>query len=158
LPSGSYEYVLSNGVSGSGIQTVTTPANPAQPHPPAAGSIYLFAPEGIINAGEAGVTSGGNLFVFAREIVNSSNFASQGTSTGVPTAVSGSVASTLAASGSASATGSDKAAEEAARSAANAAATSAGENFAAGILSVEVLGFGSADCKETDEKCLKGEK
>jgi hypothetical protein len=155
---GSYQYILSNGVSVIGIQTVTTPANPSQPTPPRAGSIYLFAPEGIINAGEAGVTSGGNLITFAKEYENTSNFSSAGTTTGVPVTQSGSIASTLASSGSTSSSGADKAAEEAARSAASSAAATAAENFTAGILSVEVLGFGAQECKETDEKCLKGEK
>ena len=50
---------------------------------PPIGDIYLFAPEGAIDAGEAGI-SGNNIFLAAREVLNVQNIEIAGTSVGVP--------------------------------------------------------------------------
>jgi hypothetical protein len=148
-----YTYVVSTSAAGSGIQTLTSDIEQDGSKPPPAGSIYLFAPAGTVDAGEAGIVSGANIFIEAQTVLNASNISASGTSTGVPTVQTGSLASSLAAAGSNSTSASDKAAEDAARAAVD-AASSIGEAFTTAILTVEVLGFGSNHCKETDKNCL----
>jgi filamentous hemagglutinin family protein len=66
-------------ISGSGIRgTVTTEGREA-------GDVDLFAPQGIINAGDAGIGSAGNLNVAAVEVIGSDNIEVAGVSTGTPT-------------------------------------------------------------------------
>jgi hypothetical protein len=151
---GQCTYELNTGVAGSGIQTVTSNPVPGQPAPPPAGNIFLFAPAGYVNAGEAGITSGGNVFISAQQVLNASNISAAGTSVGVPTVQVGSIAATLAASGANASAGTDSAAADAARAAAQSATSNAADQFAPGLITVEVLGFGSNVCKETDKQCL----
>lgn len=151
---GTYTYVFSAGVSGSGIQTVATPASPNDPNPAPAGNIYLFAPAGYVNAGEAGITSGGNIVIFAQQVLNASNISAQGSAVGVPVVQQGSLASGFAISSGASGAGTDSAAQRAAEQAASQAAA-ASDFFKPSILTVEVLGFGDKVCRETDRACLK---
>lgn len=58
-------------------------------------TVALFAPRGVLDAGEAGVAAG-NLLVGATQVLNSSNITVAGTSTGVPVADTGSLAGSLA--------------------------------------------------------------
>jgi hypothetical protein len=51
---------------------------------PVAGDAYLFAPQGIIDAGEAGI-SAQNVILGATEVRNVQNIEVSGTSVGVPT-------------------------------------------------------------------------
>jgi hypothetical protein len=148
-------YTLSASAAGSGIQTVTSDPDGIGPRPaPVPGSIYLFAPAGTIDAGEAGIRSGGNLVVNAQTVLNASNFSSAGSSVGVPVVEAGSLASSLATSGSTSSA--SKAAEEAAAASSSAAraAQSQAPVVRPTILLVEVLGFGERNCRETDRECL----
>lgn len=150
-----FQYLASTGAAGSGIQTVTSkPDGPASIAPPA-GSIYLFAPEGTINAGEAGITSGANLFISAQTVLNADNISAAGTAVGVPTVTIGSIASSLSASGATTATGTTNNADQAAAAAAAAAQAAAAAAFTPSILTVDVLGFGEKNCKETDRDCLE---
>jgi len=148
-----YVYVVSSAAAGSGIQTLTSDTGANGGKPPPAGSIYLFAPAGTVNAGEAGIVSGGDIVIEAQQVLNASNISAAGSTTGVPLAISGSLASSLVASGATTSSGTDKAADDAARAASAAAAANA-DTFAASILTVEVLGFGANQCKETDKQCL----
>jgi hypothetical protein len=149
-----FTYTLPVAVSGSGIQTATSkPSGPSSVAPPA-GNIYLFAPAGTIDAGEAGITSAGNIFIAAQTVLNAENISSAGTSTGVPPVVVGSLASTVAASGSTAAAGNGKEGDGAAQAAAAAAASAAASSFKPMILTVEVLGFGDKNCKEQDKNCF----
>ncbi len=68
-------------VSGSGIQTI----NP-QDKTKKQGNVYLAAPTGIVDAGEAGI-SGGQIVIAANAVVGASNISASGGSVGVPTAV-----------------------------------------------------------------------
>ena len=148
-----FKYTLPVAVSGSGIQTVTSkPNGPASVAPPA-GNIFLFAPAGTIDAGEAGIASGGSIFVAALTVLNADNISSVGTSTGVPQVVVGSVASTVAASG-ATTSASAQPGGDAAAQAAQAAAAANAAAFRPAILTVEVLGFGDKNCKEQDKDCF----
>lgn len=66
-------------VSGSGIQAIT-PADRSAGQ----GNVYLAAPSGIVNAGEAGI-SGGQVVIAATAVVGASNIQATGGTVGVPT-------------------------------------------------------------------------
>lgn len=68
-------------VSGSGIQAIT-PADRSQGQ----GNVYLAAPKGVVNAGEAGI-SGGQVVIAANAVIGASNIQASGGTVGVPTAV-----------------------------------------------------------------------
>ena len=69
-------------VSGSGIQAITPSRAGAQP-----GSVYLAAPAGVVNAGEAGI-SGGKVVIAASTVIGAANIQASGGTVGVPTAIS----------------------------------------------------------------------
>ena len=71
---------------GSGIRALTFDPNlvPGGPIPiPAPGDIYLFAPQGVIDAGEAGI-AGGRVVTGATEVLNAKNISFSVGSVGVP--------------------------------------------------------------------------
>ncbi|MBC7942730.1 MAG: filamentous hemagglutinin family protein, partial [Chitinophagaceae bacterium] len=147
--------VTASGETGSGIQTLTSDPDGLGPlTAPRPGNVYLFAPAGTIDAGEAGIRSSGNIVINAQTVLNSTNISAGGTSAGVPQVQVGSAASALASSGSAPV--SSKAAEDAAKAAGEAAqrAATAPPPPRPTILSVEVLGFGDKNCKEDDKDCF----
>lgn len=147
--------VVSNAAAGSGIQTLTSDPDGLGPLPtPPAGDVYLFAPAGSIDAGEAGIRSSGNIVINALSVRNASNISAGGSSQGVPVAASGSLAASIASSGG-TGDGGSKAAQDAAKNAAEAArsATASGVQKP-NILTVEVLGFGDKNCKETERDCF----
>jgi len=92
--------------SGSGIRAQTY--DPDGPNGPLQGpkledaTVALFAPRGVLDAGEAGVAAG-NLLVGATQVLNSSNITVSGTSSGVPVADTGSLAGAALSSSSTSA-------------------------------------------------------
>jgi filamentous hemagglutinin family protein len=65
--------------SGAGIATL----NPIPAIPP--GDINLIAPQGTVDAGEAGIRVSGNLNIAAAHVLNTANIQVQGTSTGATT-------------------------------------------------------------------------
>jgi filamentous hemagglutinin family protein len=150
------QVVIPASATGSGIQTLTSDPDGLGPlATPAAGDVYLFAPAGKIDAGEAGIRSSGNILINAQVVLNASDIKAAGASQGVPQVASGSLASTLAAGGSApagSAQAEDKAAKAAEQAAKQASAASRAPKPT--VLSVEVLGFGDKNCKEDDKDCF----
>ncbi len=73
---------------GSGVRAVTYNPDPEQdPDAPPAGNIYLFAPTGVIDAGEAGI-AGRNVILGAVQVINANNISFSGTSVGVPSTAS----------------------------------------------------------------------
>ncbi|MDP8568202.1 filamentous haemagglutinin family protein [Methylophilus aquaticus] len=80
--------------SGSGLATETyDPDGPnGSQTAPKAGTVYLAAPRGALDAGEAGVSSGADLFIGAQVINNATNITAAGASSGVPVADTGSLA------------------------------------------------------------------
>lgn len=77
---GNVVVVFPPAISGSGIQTASSSADVK------AGNAYLFAPRGVVDAGDAGISIGGNITIGATAVVGASNISVGGTSTGVPTA------------------------------------------------------------------------
>ena len=139
---------------GSGIRTLTSDPDGLGPLlTPKAGDIYLYAPAGAIDAGEAGIRSSGNIVINAQSVLNASSISASGSSSGVPVASPGSVAAALSSAG---ATANSKSAEEAAAAATSAArAAAAAEGvLKPSILTVEVLGFGDKNCKEQQKDCF----
>jgi hypothetical protein len=76
---------LSGVVSGSGIGTLQTLATAE------VGNVYLIAPTGAVNAGDAGIRSSGNLLVAAQRVIGADNISVGGASSGVPAVSSASV-------------------------------------------------------------------
>ena len=102
-----------------------------------AGSVYLFAPRGNVDAGDAGVRSAGNIVVNAQSVSNAQAFQAGGTSSGVPS-VAPPAAPPAAPSGN---TGADaaKAVEKVTEKlASSASATSLKPSF----ITVQVIGYG----------------
>jgi filamentous hemagglutinin len=74
---GTIKVDVSGSISGSGIATLKTNPNVA------AGDVFLIAPRGTVNAGDAGVRSSGNIIVNAAVVLNGNNFAAAGSTAGV---------------------------------------------------------------------------
>jgi hypothetical protein len=116
-------------VSGAGIATLQTlPGGPT-------GNVYLVAPRGTVDAGDAGIRVSGNLVVAAAQVLNADNIQVQGQKIGVPVAQTvnvGALTNAAAAAGAVSKVAQDMATQE--------------QNNALGklpsIISVQVLGFG----------------
>jgi hypothetical protein len=114
----------SNSVSGSGIGVLASkPTTPAS-------DLDLFAPQGAIDAGDAGLRSTGNVNLGAQVILNSSNIQAGGAVAGAPAPV----ASPAPAAAPPSPANTDKG------DAAAANAAVANREARQGILTVEVLG------------------
>ena len=149
------QIIIPASATGSGIQSLTSDPDGLGPlAAPKAGDVYLFAPSGTIDAGEAGIRSSGNIVINAQTVLNGSNISVAGSSVGVPVATSGSLAATVASSGTA--TNTSRAGEDAATAASNAARAAAAADGLQKptILTVEVLGFGDKNCKEQQKDCF----
>ena len=141
---------------GSGVRALTFDPDglegpEVQPEP---GDIYLFAPTGEIDAGEAGI-AGKNIILAATQVVNVQNIEVGGASVGVPDA-SASVGSLGALAGAGTVTETSKIAEE------QAGLAGARERFSSYVadltdtlvpkwVAVEVVGFGESMGEDEDE-------
>jgi hypothetical protein len=137
--------------NGSGIQTLaTTPG--VKP-----GNVDLFAPRGIVNAGDAGIVAG-NLTIAATAVLGASNISVSGTAVGVPVDTGGLGASLAGASNSAagaSKSGGDLAGQE---SNSNRQSASNQAEAALNFLDVAVVGLGEDVCRPDDLVCMKNQK
>ena len=144
-------------VTGSGIGTLKT--NPNTPD----GNVVLVAPTGVVDAGDAGIRSTGNLLIAAQQVLNAGNIQVGGIAVGTPASSSG-LAAGLSGLGNLSPNG--QSGEEATRSMRDNAKGSeeqmrkiqeAMANFRPSNISVEVLGFGedSVECGKDDDICRK---
>jgi filamentous hemagglutinin len=109
----------------------------------ASGNAYLFAPHGVINAGDAGIRVQGNLIIGARQVLGAENINVGGAAVGVPTAppaVSVGMVDAGALSSSAASL-----AEAATSNSIRESSDSEGAGETLGMLSVQVLGFGDSD-------------
>ncbi|MGH8488903.1 MAG: filamentous hemagglutinin family protein [Gammaproteobacteria bacterium] len=133
-------------IGGSGIRAaVTTPGR-------SPGDVFLFAPRGVVDAGEAGIESAGNLTIVATAVLGTDTIQVAGTSVGVP------VQPVNIAAGL---TGVSNAASSATRAAGEAPGAALGSDDTANALAgggvafirVEVLGFG--DCRLGDAEACR---
>ncbi len=126
-------------VSGKGIRT-------AAPEGKSAGDVFLFAPRGVINAGEAGI-GGNNITLVAKAVLGANNIDVGGTSVGVPTQTAS--VSPVAGVSSNSTANVSKTAEQ---TVSNDTSGDGGKQLALGMLSVEVVGFGSPDVSDEEDE------
>jgi hypothetical protein len=83
-----YVYLPPVDVAGSGIRTVSSdPDGPGPLTAPKPGSVFLFAPKGTINAGEAGIASAGDVTLRAVQVLNANAISAAGSTSGVPQTV-----------------------------------------------------------------------
>ena len=123
-------------VAGSGIQAAVSTAGRAP------GNVFLFAPAGVVDAGDAGIASAGNLTIAATAVLGADNISVGGVSTGVPSAtvaVPVGLAGASAAAGSASSAAAEAAADPFKDK--DAAVKDLGKSLVS-VISVEFLGFG----------------
>jgi hypothetical protein len=78
--SGTIETDLSGLATGGGIGVLST-VEGTEP-----GDVDLIAPNGFVDAGDAGIRASGNLNIAAVQVLNADNISTGGTSVGVPTA------------------------------------------------------------------------
>ena len=152
---GTTTVTFSGAATGSGIQSTSSDPDGLGPRAtPTPGNVYLFAPAGTIDAGEAGIRSGGNILINAQAVRNAADIRAGGSSQGVPQLQLGTLATALASGGGSA--NPAKAAEDSAKAAGDAArkAAAAPPPPRPTILSVEVLGFGDKNCKEDDKECF----
>jgi filamentous hemagglutinin family protein len=141
VETGLFAYVPPLDAAGSGIRTFTSdPDGPGPLRAPPPGNVFLFAPSGVINAGEAGIASAGNVVLVATQVLNAQNITATGTATGVPVSTDGAVAGALAASAGAASAATQQATETARQ--ATQSAPPPADTFRPSFISVEVLGFG----------------
>ncbi len=111
------------------------------------GSVYLVAPRGTVDAGDAGIRVSGNLYVAAAQVLNADNIQVQGKSTGVPVVASVDTGALTAATSAASA--------------ATQMAQNLVRNNASGVpqrhwtITVQVEGFGDAGGDNNDDSRKK---
>ena len=127
-----------SGVSGAGIAAFE-PA-PGVPAP----DVFLIAPRGTVDAGDAGVRVAGNLYVAALAVANAENFSVGGSSFGVPAAAAVDVGAQT--SGSAASAAAEQAAQ---------AFSGARNANAPSIISVEVIGFSDLSNDEEERRRKK---
>lgn len=137
-------------LTGSGIQTLaTTPGRKP-------GNVDLFAPRGVVNAGDAGIVAG-NLTIAATAVLGADNIQVSGVAVGVPVDTGGLGAalagvSNVASSASNAATSALETGEGREQSQASVA------DAALSWLEVFVVGLGEDTCKQDDVECLKRQK
>ena len=119
-------------ISGSGIGTIVGFTGVEE------GDVNLIAPQGTVNAGDAGVRVSGNLNIAALFVLNANNFQVSGEVKGLPPKESSVTALKLDGGNS-----SQKAAADAAKD-----ATQSGKSQQASIIIVEVLGYGGGGGSE----------
>ena len=109
------------------------------------GNVTLIAPQGAVDAGDAGIQATGNLLIAAPKVLNADNISAGGTSSGVPSAP------TVAApniGGLSSGSSSSAAANSAASSVSSQAKPTPSVEEPASNITVEVLGYGGGDHDE----------
>lgn len=138
---------------GSGIRTLTY-ASGFDETPPDAGDVFLFAPTGAIDAGEAGIL-GRNVTLGATQVLNAGNISFSAGSVGVPAADSAVSIGALAGTGALAETG--KMIEQTASLGSTGgrtgmAAAAIGEDFVTRWLDVKVISFDSGSEEDPEDK------
>jgi hypothetical protein len=110
--------------------------------------VFLIAPRGTVDAGDAGIRVSGDLFVAALHVANANNIQVQGTTVGVPQQAAVNIGALTNASNAAGA---------AAAAATDTARTNRSPNTdLPSIITVEVIGYGGGDGTQSPD--LREEK
>jgi filamentous hemagglutinin family protein len=129
---GTFNVDVTGSVVGSGIRVLLANKNVVP------GDVDLIAPNGTVNAGDAGIGSAGNITIAALHVVGADNINFGGVSAGVPVAAPAPVSVGL------SLQDASKVADEATQSLASVGDMNA-QDFKPTFLSVEVIGMGGQD-------------
>jgi hypothetical protein len=146
------KFVFTPPSAGSGVRALTY-----DPTTASAGDIYLFAPQGVIDAGEAGI-SGGKIILGATQVLNAKNISFSVSSVGVPAPESSVSLGSLAGAGSVAETSKMVAQSSALGSNENLTQqTNVVDQFLSQFLDVKVINF-DTDEGNTDNDKQKEEK
>jgi hypothetical protein len=114
------------------------------------GDVYLLAPLGTVDAGDAGIQSTGNLRIAAVSVLNADNIAASGASVGVP---SGAPAAAAPAAAAPAASSTSAATSSAAQNVASQGQDKKESDDAPSLITVDILGYGGGEGdKEEDDK------
>jgi filamentous hemagglutinin family protein len=108
----------------------------------APGDVYLLAPSGSVDAGDAGIKSTGNLNIAAVSVINADNIAASGVSVGVPSAAPAAAAPVSVSPGASSSTA---ATSSAAQTVSQQSQEKKEVEETPSMISVEVLGYGGGE-------------
>jgi hypothetical protein len=123
-------------IAGSGIRgAVSTPGRPP-------GDVFLFAPVGIVDAGDAGIVSSGNITIAATAVLGAENISVGGVATGVPVATTVSLAAGLTGVSGAASSATKNATQSATEALTDKEQGTKTQGESVSIISVEVIGFG----------------
>ena len=106
------------------------------------GNVYLLAPEGTVDAGDAGIQSTGNLNIAAVSVINADNISTGGTSAGVPSSAPAAAAPVSVSPGASSSTA---ATSSAAQNMASQSQEKKDADESPSLITVEVLGYGGGE-------------
>jgi hypothetical protein len=137
LVDGKLQLDISQSVAGSGIGVLLAKSGITP------GDVDLIAPNGEINAGDAGIQSAGNLTLAAIRVVGADNIKVGGVSTGVPVANTSGLSGATAGIGDAASGATKSASEEVAKQVAqNNNPFDTSKSFLPSFITVEVIGLG----------------
>jgi hypothetical protein len=120
--------------------------------------VSLVAPEGTVNAGDAGIGASGNINIAAEHVLGLDNIQFGGQATGVPAQVSD-IGATLSGAANVASSSTNSGVANASQDEARQAEASAPLAQAAiSWLDVFVTGLGEENCRPDDMDCLKRQK
>ena len=146
-PNGSPQVTFPAALTGSGIQTLAT----TEGRKP--GNVDLFAPRGVVNAGDAGIVAG-NLTIAATAVLGADNIQVSGVAVGVPVDAGG-LGASLAGVSSVASSASNAATMAVDSGAQDKQPAASLADAALSWLEVFVVGLGEEQCDQKDTECLK---